>query len=164
MTRGSLYEFSVSAIHGYTGDLLFDAEVLISLAAELAFPARPMHPGNANSVSELQMIDGRAFFYNPTGDFVSEDQWFFGDGNELWPITVGHVQIRMADAASLHLDQHLICVWLGPRDFFDGQGFFEFVQDGCLHHVHLEKVEMCNSVLRGWIEDFCTSETDQLSP
>jgi len=30
MTSGSFHEFSVAAIHGYAGDLLFNAEVLIS--------------------------------------------------------------------------------------------------------------------------------------
>jgi hypothetical protein len=67
MARGSLYEFSVSAIHGYACDLLFNTEVLIPLATELTFPAGPVHPGNANAVPELQMIDGCALFYNATG-------------------------------------------------------------------------------------------------
>jgi hypothetical protein len=97
-----------------------------------------MHPGNANAVSELQMIDGCALFYDATGDFVPENQWFFGDGNDLGPITTGHVQVRMADAARLDLDQHLMCSGSGPSDLFDTQLFFEFVQDGGLHRVHLE--------------------------
>src|ERR1700739_3639105 len=101
MGRGSLYEFCVSAIHGYTCDLLFNTEVLIPLATELTFLAGPVHPGNADAASELQMIAGGALFYNAPSDFVPENQWFFGDGNDRGPITIGHVQVRMADAARL---------------------------------------------------------------
>src|SRR5258708_38511109 len=86
MTRGSLYEFSVSAIHGYAGDLLFHTEVFISLATEFTFPAGPVHPGNANALSEFQLIDGCSFFHNAAGDLVPEDQRFFCDGNDLRPI------------------------------------------------------------------------------
>src|SRR5258707_7829915 len=74
MARGSLYEFSVSAIHGYACDLLFNTEVLIPLATELTLPAGPVHPGNANAVSELQMIDGCALFYNATADLELGDR------------------------------------------------------------------------------------------
>jgi hypothetical protein len=147
MTSGSFHEFSVAAIHGYAGDLLFNAEVLISLATELTFSTGPVNPRNANVVSEFQVIDGCAFFHDATCDFVPEDQWFLGDGNDLRPIALGHVQIRMADAASLHCDQHFMCVGLGPSDFFDSQRLFEFVQDGGLHRVYLEKVGMRNSFL-----------------
>src|ERR1700722_14301784 len=104
MTRGGLHEFGVSAIDGYTGDLLFGTEDFIALAAELTFPTGPVNPGNANAVSDMQLMNDFAFFYDATCDFMPEDQWFLGDGNELRPIAVGHVQIRVADAASLHFD------------------------------------------------------------
>src|SRR5260370_38491359 len=140
MARRTLSQFIVSAIPGYAGDLLFNTEVLIPLATELPLPAGPVHPVNANAVSELQMIDGCALFYNATADFVPENQWFFGDGNDLGPITIGHVQVRMADAASLDLDQHLMRSGRGPSDLFDTPLFFEFVQDGGLHPVPLNSL------------------------
>ena len=91
MARGSLYEFGVSAIHGYAGDLLLNTEVLILLATELTFPACPMHPGNANAVSELQMMDGCAFFHYAACDLMPEDQRLLGDGNDLRPIATGNM-------------------------------------------------------------------------
>src|SRR5258708_28878238 len=108
MTRGSLYEFSVSAIHGYAGDLLFHTEVFISLATEFTFPARPVHPGNANSLSQFQLIDGCSFFHNAAGNLLPEAQRLFGDWNDLQPLAIGHVPIRMADAARPALAPHLL--------------------------------------------------------
>jgi hypothetical protein len=106
-----------------------------------------VNPRNANPVSEFQVIDGCAFLYDAAGDLMPEDQRFLCDRNDLWPIATSNMQIRMAHATSLHLDQHFMCVGLGPSDFFDSQRLFEFVQDGGLHRVHLEKVGMCNSFL-----------------
>jgi hypothetical protein len=92
---------------------------------------------------------------------MPEDQWFFGDGDELRPIAVGHVQIRVADAASFDFDQHFMRVWLRSRDVFDGQGLFELVQDGCLHRVHLEKAGIRNSVSIARIVEFRFSQPNQ---
>jgi hypothetical protein len=93
MTRGSLHEFRVSAVHRNASDLLFNAEILFAFAAELAFAAGPVHPGNAYAVANLQMIDRGAFFYDPTGNFVPENQGSLGDRNELRPISIGNVQV-----------------------------------------------------------------------
>src|ERR1700745_820728 len=91
MSRGGLYEFSVSPIHSYTGDLLFRTAIFISLAAELTFPTGPMHPRNANAISEFQVIDGCTFFYDAAGDLMPEDQRFLHDRNDLRPIATGNV-------------------------------------------------------------------------
>src|ERR1700731_2810212 len=143
MTRWSFYEFSISPIHRHAGYLLLNTKVFIPLAAEFTFLTGPVHPRNTNAVSEFQMIDGCALFHNATGDFVPEDQWSFGDRNDLRPIAIGHVQIRMAHATRFHLDQHFLRVGLGPSDVFDSQLLFEFVQDGGLHRVHLKNKLGC---------------------
>ena len=91
MTRGSLHEFCVAAIYGYSSNLLFDAKILIAFAAEFAFAAGPVHPRDANAIANFQVIDGGAFFHNSASDFVSKDQGRLGNGNDLRPIAVGHV-------------------------------------------------------------------------
>jgi hypothetical protein len=106
-----------------------------------------MHPRNSDAIPNFQLFDGRAFFHNAACDLMPEDQRFLGDRNDLRPIAAGNVKIRMAHAASLHLDQHVMRVGLGPSDLFDSQWLFEFVQDGGLHRVHLEEIGMRNAVI-----------------
>src|ERR1039458_1255132 len=149
MTRRSLHEFCVSAVHGYAGNFLFDAEVLVAFTAEVAFAAGPVHPGNANAVADFQVIDGSAFLYDAAGDFVPEDQGFLGDGNDLRPIAISHVQIRVADATRFHFNQHFLGIGLRLSDLFDGQCRFELAQDGCLHCVYLDEFSMRDSTL--WV-------------
>src|SRR5258707_6654263 len=91
MTRGSLHEFCIAAIHGYASNLLFGAEILIAFPAELAFATSPVHPRDANAIANFQVIDGGAFFHNSATDFVSKDQGRLGNGNDFTPIAVGHV-------------------------------------------------------------------------
>ena len=91
MTRGSLHEFCIAAIHGYASYLLFGAEILIAFLAELAFATGPVHPRDANAIANFQVIDGVAFFHNSASDFVSKDQGRLGNGNDWRPIAVGHV-------------------------------------------------------------------------
>jgi hypothetical protein len=148
MTRGSLDEFCVSSVHAHPGNLLFDAEILIAFTAELAFAAGPVYPGNANSVADFEVIDGVAFLYHAAGDFVPQDQGLLGDGNDLRPIAIGHVQIRMTDATRFHFDQHLVRVGLWINHVFDGQWRFEFAQNGCSHRGYLEALEIVIRSLR----------------
>jgi hypothetical protein len=147
MTRGSLHELRVSAVHGDAGDLLFDAEILIAFAAELAFAASPMHPRNTYAVADLQVIDRGAFLYHATGDFVPEDQGFLRDRNELRPIPIRHMQVRVADAARFHLDQNIVYSRLWLIDLFYAQRRFEFAQDGGFHRVNLNESGMRDSDL-----------------
>src|ERR1700676_5672584 len=74
MSRGDLDEFCVPAVDGHTRNFLFDAEILIVFAAEIAFATGPVHPRNPNAVANFQMMNGRAFFHDPAGDFVPQDQ------------------------------------------------------------------------------------------
>ncbi len=151
MTRGSLHEFRVSAVHGDASDLLFNAEILVAFVAELAFAASPMYPRNAYAVADLQTIDRGAFFYDAAGDFVPEDQGSLGDRNELRPIPIRHVQVRVADAARFQLDQNIVRARLRLLDLFYGQRRFEVAQDGGFHRVHLNESGMLDSVLCGGI-------------
>ena len=161
MTRGSLHEFCVSAVHGYAGNFLFYAQVLVAFTAEIAFAAGPVHPRNANAVADFQVIDRGALFYHATRDFVPENQGFLGDGNDLRPIAIGHVQIRVADATRFHLDQHFVGVWFRLSDLFDRQWPFEFAQDGCFHCVYLDELGMRDSGLCGRATNFCDFATTE---
>src|SRR5258708_8634488 len=106
MTRGSLHEFRVAAIYGYSSNLLFHAKILIAFAAELAFAAGPVHPRNAHVVAYFQVFDGGAFFHNTSGDFVPKDHGFLGDGHDLRPIATDPPQTSVAHPTRLPLAQH----------------------------------------------------------
>jgi hypothetical protein len=115
---------------------LFYAEIFMALLAEGALAAGPVNPGDASPVADLQITNRGAFLNDPTGNLVTEDQRSLCDRGELRPIPIGKVQVRVADAARLDLDQNLVRAELGPRNFFEHERLFEFVQD-CGLHAHL---------------------------
>src|SRR5580700_10147187 len=88
MTRRCLDEFRIAAIHGYTCNLLFDAEILVAFAAELTCAARPVQPRNAYTIADFQALDRCAFLDYATGNFVPEDQRSLGDAQQLRPIAI----------------------------------------------------------------------------
>jgi len=98
-------------------------------------------------VANLQMIDRGTFFYDPTGNFVPENQGSLGDRNESRPISISNVQVSVADATRFNLDQNIVCAGLWLVDFFQGQRRFEFAQDGSFHNVYLNESGMHDSVL-----------------
>src|SRR5580704_745751 len=73
MARGCFDELSVSAIHGYTGNFLVAAKILVSFQAEFTFAAGPMHPRNSDAIADFQMTYAGAFFHHAAGNFVAED-------------------------------------------------------------------------------------------
>src|SRR6476661_4810642 len=64
---------------------------------------------------------------------MSNDERQLGDAGELFPVTIGYMQIRMADTAGFHLDQDFAFVGLGTFDFLNHEWLFQFVQDCCFH-------------------------------
>ncbi len=71
--RGGFDKFSIATVHGYARNFLFDAEILIALAAEFAFAAGPVEPGDADAIAYVQRFDGGTFFDDAAGNFVAED-------------------------------------------------------------------------------------------
>src|SRR5262245_31177845 len=57
----------------------------------------------------------------------------------MCPVSFCYVKIRMADAAGLNLDQHLVVFRGGNLHVFYLQWFFEFTNDGCFHWVSPER-------------------------
>src|SRR5260370_2039517 len=96
MTRGSLHEFCIAAIHGYPSNLLFGAEILIAFPAELAFATSPVHPRDANAIASFQVIDAAAFFHNSASDFVSKDQGRLVNPTNLTPIASRPAYIHLS--------------------------------------------------------------------
>jgi hypothetical protein len=108
------------------------AEVLISFQAEFTLAARPVHPRNSGSISNLQIADVSALFDHAPRNFVAEDERSLYDCRQLAPISVRYMQVGMAHAAGFHFDQDIARLQLRARDFFDYQGLLEFMQNGSL--------------------------------
>jgi hypothetical protein len=51
------------------------------------------------------------------------------------------MQIRVANAARLHFDEHFVRARLRLLDVFNGQRRFELMQDGGFHRVSLNECE-----------------------
>jgi hypothetical protein len=137
MARRRFHEFGIATIDGDAGNFLPTAEVFISFPAELAFAAGPVNPGYADPIADLQILHRRALFGHDPGDFVAEDQWCFDDFCELCPVSIGNVQIGMADTTGFNPYQDF--TGFGPwlADFLDCERLLEFAQDGSLHALGL---------------------------
>jgi hypothetical protein len=98
-----------------------------------------MNPRHANVVADLQILNRSIFFDNPADNLMPEDERLLHDAPQLLPISIGHVQIRMADAAGFHFDENFAGAGLGPRDILDHERFLEFVEDRSLHLSHLKE-------------------------
>jgi hypothetical protein len=136
MARRRFQKLGEATIHSHSGNFLFYAEIFMALLAEGALAAGPVNPGDASPVANLQITNRGAFLNDPTGNLVTEDQRSLCDRGELRPIPIGKVQVRVADAASLDLDENLVRVEFRPRNLFEHERLFEFVQD-CGLHAHL---------------------------
>jgi hypothetical protein len=89
----------------------------------------------------LQIANGGTSPDNATGNLVAEDQGFLDNGSELRPISIGQMQIGVADTAGLDLDENLVGLRFRPRNLLEHERFFEFLQNGGLH-AHLTRNEV----------------------
>ena len=115
------------------------AAVLLALAqrlpagtAVLAAAACRPQPRVANLVAELQIGDTRAERNDGAVTLVAGDEWRLRlDG----PITMRGMQIGVAHAGGLQLDQYLAGSGAGQFDLADAQRGAELSDDGGLHGV-----------------------------
>jgi hypothetical protein len=86
-------------------------------------------------VANLQLGNFAAFLYYAPGNFVSENERLFHDACELRPVAFRHVQVRVADAAGFHRDQHFVGCGFRARDLFQGESLAGIMQY-CGFHRH----------------------------
>ncbi|PYX73565.1 MAG: hypothetical protein DMG78_08635 [Acidobacteria bacterium] len=122
------HEFGIATIDGDASDLLSPAEVFISFAAELAFAAGPVNPRYSDPLADLKILYRRALFDHDPGDLVAGNQWCFNNFRELRPVSIGDVDIRMANTAGFHTDQDFASSGLRLADFFYHERLLEFMQ------------------------------------
>jgi hypothetical protein len=67
---------------------------------------------------------------------VSENERFFDDGGELRPVTVGDMDIRVANSTSFHSHQNLSSRRLGVGCPLNDEWLLEFVEYSSLHGWH----------------------------
>jgi hypothetical protein len=94
VTGGSLRKFRIAAIDRDAGDALFDAQILVAFAAELALSACPLHPRHADAFSYFDGRDRRTPRHHSSYNLVPENQRLLYDARQLRPIAVGHMQNR----------------------------------------------------------------------
>src|SRR6266436_3910787 len=135
-----LHKLHVPTIDRHTRYLLLGAQVLIPFQAQFTLAARPVHPRNSNSISNLQIVDVSALFDHAARNFVAEDERSLHDCRQLTPISIGYMQVGMAHSAGFHFDQDIAGLQLRSRDFFEYQGLLEVMQDGGLHFDSPERV------------------------
>jgi hypothetical protein len=139
------HEVGIAAVHHDPGNHCLAAQVLAAFAARLAFTAGGVVPGHADAVSDREVRDLRAFFHHAAHHLVPGDQVGLGDGLQHRLVTLGDVQVGVADPAGLDLDQHLIRLRSRPGHVLDAEGGPETVKDGSLHGVAPVKVD-CREV------------------
>ena len=80
------------------------AQVFAPRAAVRAYSARETEPGDADPVAGAKTIDVVSDFRHDADDLMAGNQGKLGLGQ----LAVNHVEIRPADAAGVHANQHLI--------------------------------------------------------
>src|SRR6516164_3731046 len=148
VARRGFQKLCEAPVHGHSRNLLPRTKVFIAFLAEGALTTGPVNPGYAGAVTNLQIANGGASPDNAAGDLVAEDQGFLDNGSELRPISIGQMQIGVADAAGLDLDENLVGFQFRPRNLLEHQRTFEFLQNRGLH-AHLGGNEAISGFPRG---------------
>ena len=79
--------------------------------------------------------DVGAALHHAAHHLVAGDQVRLGRTLERGLVALGHVQVRVADAADLDLDQHVVGAGHRARHLFHAEGRAEFMKDGGLHGI-----------------------------
>src|SRR6185437_8801648 len=112
--------------------LLRQAQRLPAGDAVVAVPAREAKPGDGDPVAPGVQCRAR-----PDGDYRA-DAFVSGDKRRVRldrPFAIRGVDVGVAQARRLHLDEYLARPWLGHGEFAYFQ-LAEFRDDGRLHHGH----------------------------
>jgi hypothetical protein len=136
MSGRSANKFGESAIHTDPGNTLAGAQVLVALSARFTFATGPVDPGHSNSVAGPHPGDRSALVDDATYDFVSENEGLFDDWGELRPVTVGDVEIGVANSTSFHSHQNLSGGRLRVSCPLNDECLLEFVEYSSLHGWH----------------------------
>ena len=113
---GVLLEGTVDSV---TREESVTAEGLVRALAVRALEAGSVDPFDTGVVADLDILDERADSYDDTGTFVATDKGHLGGKR---PVTVHGVEIGVADARVLDVDEDLIRAGLGNRDLLvDGR-------------------------------------------
>ena len=100
---GHGHQLGIAAVGVAAGRPELLAEVLLAPAAEGAVPARGEDPGDADPIAEPEGARPRAQRRDPPDDLMAQDDRQARRGHPALDL----VQLGMADAAGLHVDQHL---------------------------------------------------------
>jgi hypothetical protein len=125
----------IAAVHHHPGDDRLAAQVFHALAAGLADAAGAVVPGHADAVAQREVRDVGAALHHAAHHLVAGNQVRLGRTLERGLVALGHVQVRVADAADLDLDQHVVRAGHRARHLFHAEGGAEFMKDGGLHGI-----------------------------
>src|SRR5471032_2070403 len=124
--------FSETAVHGISGVLLRFAECFPSAQTMIAVSARGVQPWNTNAIAFLNVTHPGPDFSHVADTLVSRDE---GRIRLDRPVSVGSVQVRMANAAGFDLDKHLPRTGSWHGDFLDLQWLTEFTHYRGFHRL-----------------------------
>jgi len=133
VTRWRLHKLGEAAIHSYSSNLLSGAEILVSFPAEFALATGPVDPRQADTVADLEPLNSTAFLNHTASDFMPEDERHFRNRCELWPVSIRDMQIGMANAAGIHLNEEVACIGLRSGNILKRKRFLELAQDRGFH-------------------------------
>jgi len=112
------HEFSVAAVHCYSGDGAILANILAAFAAICAGTTTPKNPRHADSL--IQKFFGYRFsqFDDAADDFVSGCERTLDELREGGPVSADEMQIGMADAAGFDLQKNFAFLRNWTRNIF----------------------------------------------
>src|SRR6185295_16120460 len=114
--RSCDHHLAVGAVAAVAGVDLMGAQGLPALDAPFALTACPPEPRNCDSLAQLRAGDARPVPDNDADAFVTRHE---GNRRLDRPITVGGVDVGVAEATRFQLYEDLADAWLGCRAVLD---------------------------------------------
>jgi hypothetical protein len=97
-------------MHIAPGGAKLGAEIFLPSSAGLTFTAGRKNPGHSHPIPLLERRTWRRLLYHPHHLMAEDDR---EEGRRRSPFDL--IQLRVADAAGQHAEQHVTWPWLGER-------------------------------------------------
>src|SRR5579864_5385574 len=133
------------------GTLQIGTEHFAATLAPFAAPARGLNPGGTHTVSDLPRSNVGSNGNDFANRFVAEDS-----GEWSGKVSKRLMHVRVADATSMHLHEHLIRSGLRLRNFFDLPRTAHSGNDSGLHNESLLPQFDANAL--AWVHGFRQTE------
>ena len=123
----ALCRFAVFIDSGISRDIAFQAVLLFPAQTIFAFSAGINHAADTNAITDFVFRYTRTDRCDQSRDFMPRHEWIV----HMSPLTMGCMDIRMADTRKLDFDQNVLFIQFPSLDFSKSERFVRTVDCSC---------------------------------